>query len=79
MLVVGRPGAETDTPQDERAAVLAAKQAALTALPRDRFPNLIDSAAALTDCPDEMVYYQGGVDLFIAGVQALQQQLPPSG
>ena len=76
MLVVGRPGAETETPQVERAAVLAAKQAALTSLPRDRFPNLIDFAYALTDCPDEMSYYQGGVDLFIAGVQALQQQLP---
>jgi TetR/AcrR family tetracycline transcriptional repressor len=76
MLVSGRPGAETRTPQDERAAVLAGKQAALAGLPRDRFPHLVECAAALTDCDDEISYYQGGIELFIAGVQALQRRLP---
>ena len=78
MLVSGRPGAETRTPQDERAAVLAGKHAALAGLPRDRFPHLIECAAALTDCDDEISYYQGGIELFIAGVLALQRRLPDS-
>ena len=78
MLVSGRPGAETGTPQDERAAVLAGKQAALAGLPQDRYPHLVECAVALTDCGDEISYYQGGIDLFIGGVQALQQRLPPS-
>ncbi len=76
MLVSGRPGAETRIPQDERAAVLAGKHAALTGLPADRFPHLIECAAALTDCDDEISYYRGGIELFIAGVQALQRRLP---
>ena len=78
MLVSGRPGAETSTPQDERAAVMAGKQAALAGLPVDRFPHLVECAVALTDCGDEISYYQGGIDLFIAGVQALQQGQPDS-
>lgn len=76
MLVSGRPGAETATPQDERAALLAHKRAALAGLPADRFPHLIESADAFTHCDDEMTYYQGGIELFIAGVQALQRRLP---
>ena len=77
MLVSGRPGAETGTPKDERAAVLAGKHAALAGLPKDRFPQLVECAAALTDCDDEISYYQGGIELFIAGVQALQQRQRP--
>lgn len=76
MLVSGRPGAETATPQDERAALLAHKRSALSGLPVDRFPHLVESAAALTDCDDEMTYYQGGIELFVAGVQALQRRPP---
>ncbi|HEY5115775.1 MAG TPA: TetR family transcriptional regulator [Nakamurella sp.] len=73
MLVSGRPGAETATPQDERAAVLAGKRAALVGLPADRFPHLVECADALTDCDDEAAYYGAGIDLYLAGVTALQQ------
>ena len=76
MLVSGRPGAETTVPQDERAAVMAGKRAALAALPADRFPYLVECADAMTDCEDEIAYYAAGIDLFIAGVQALQRRLP---
>ncbi len=71
MLVSGRPGAETTTPKDERAAVLAHKRAALTGLPADRFPHLVECADALTDCDDEAAYYGAGIDLFMAGVTTL--------
>jgi hypothetical protein len=72
MLVSGRPGAETATPQDERTAVMEAKRAALLGLPADRFPHLVECADALTDCDDENAYYAAGIDLFMAGVAALQ-------
>lgn len=75
MLVSARPGAETSTPQDERAALLAHKRSALAGLSADRFPHLIESADAFTHCDDEMTYYQGGIELFIGGVQALQRRL----
>lgn len=74
MLVSGRPGAETTVPRDERDAVLAAKRAALTGLPSDRFPRLVESAGALTDCDDETAYYAAGIDLFLAGVQTLAER-----
>jgi len=71
VLVADRPGAETTVPQEDRDEVLAGKRAALLTLPADRFPNLIDCAESLTDCPDEAQYYGEGIDLYIAGVQAL--------
>ncbi len=78
MLVSGRPGAETLVPRDEREAVMAGKRAALSSLPADRFPHLVECAAALTDCADENAYYAAGIDLFMAGVSTLQhrQELP---
>lgn len=74
MLVSGRPGAETTTPKDERAAVLAHKRAALNGLPADRFPHLVECADALTDCDDEAAYYGAGIDLFMAGVTTLAER-----
>jgi AcrR family transcriptional regulator len=70
-LVSGRPGAELDTPEPERAAMTAAKRAALQDLPADQFPNLVACAQALTDCDDEELYYGSGVELYVAGVQEL--------
>lgn len=71
ILVTGRPGAEVDTPEPEREAKVLAKRAAVTALPADRFPNLIACAEALTDCEDENQYYGSGIDLYVAGVKEL--------
>ena len=77
MLVSGRPGAETLVPRDEREAVMAGKRAALNALPADRFPHLVECAAALTGCPDENAYYAAGIDLFMAGVSTLERRSIP--
>ena len=74
MLVSGRPGAETLVPRDERETVMASKRAALTSLPADRFPHLVECAAALTGCPDENAYYAAGIDLFMAGVSTLERR-----
>jgi TetR/AcrR family tetracycline transcriptional repressor len=59
---------------EERADVLAHKRAALASLPAGRFPRLVESADALTECDDEAAYYGAGVDLFMAGVTALHQR-----
>jgi TetR/AcrR family tetracycline transcriptional repressor len=52
----------------------AAKRAALTALPVDRFPHLVEAADELVDCADEAAYYRSGIDLFVAGVESLAKQ-----
>ncbi len=75
MLVVGAPGAEPDVPEQDRQQMREAKQAALAALPRDRFPHLVDCAGALTHCEDPEAYYANGIDLYLAGVQALAARL----
>jgi AcrR family transcriptional regulator len=71
MLVTQMAGAEVAVAADERDAVLRAKRAAITALPVERFPNLVACADALTGCDDEGAYYAFGVDLFMAGVERL--------
>ena len=43
---------------------------AILILPVDRYPLLIDSAAAMFDC-DPATYYADGIELFLAGVTAL--------
>ena len=71
ILVTGRPGAEVDTPEPERAAKVQAKRAAVATLSTDQFPNLIACADALTDCDDVDQYYGSGIDLYVAGVKEL--------
>lgn len=71
MLVAGHPGGDLAVPKDRRAVVQAARRTALTELPADRFPLLIEAARTLTDCADEQGYYRAGIDLFLAGVEAI--------
>jgi AcrR family transcriptional regulator len=78
ILVSGRPGAELDTPEPERAAITAAKRAALTELPPEEFPHLVECADALTDCDDEDLYYGAGIGLYVAGVKELNAHRSPS-
>ncbi len=70
MLVSIEPGVERGAPHEDWAKLLAHKTAALAALPRDRYPNLVDCASSMTDCDDKNEYYRGGVALFMAGVRA---------
>jgi TetR/AcrR family transcriptional regulator, tetracycline repressor protein len=79
MLVDGEPGRETAPTPEERDAVLAAKRAALKALPIEQFPRLHEMTDALLDCEDADGYYRFGIDTFLAGVRARQQSLTQSG
>ena len=54
------------------------KQAALAALPGDRFPHLVQCSAAMFECDDPAAYYADGIDLFLAGVGTLAGRLTAS-
>lgn len=71
MLVVGAPGAEITVPEPDRQAMRESKQAALAALPGDRFPQLVQCSAAMFECDDPQAYYADGIELFLAGVSTL--------
>ncbi|MGH3267131.1 MAG: TetR/AcrR family transcriptional regulator C-terminal domain-containing protein [Trebonia sp.] len=75
MLVTEQAGAEPGVPAEKRDAVRTAKHQAIAGLPPDRFPNLVDCAAAMTNCEDEQAYYDFGIDLFVAGVERLHATL----
>ena len=70
MLVAAEPGAERGATAEQRPDRLAAKSKALAGLPVERYPHLVECAAALVTCDDTAVYYREGLALFLAGVQA---------
>ena len=71
-LVMSEPGFDPGLSEEERAGIVRRKQAELGSLPPDRFPRLVEAAVPLTTCGSDAVFhYQFGVDLFIAGVQAM--------
>lgn len=78
MLVSVQPGVERGAPEAQWEQMIAEKTASLTALPPDRYPNLVECASALIDCDDENLYYTAGVDLFLDGVRAQVASLRPS-
>ena len=40
----------------------------------DRYPRLVAAAGPMTACDDPEFHYRFGVDLFIAGVEAMARQ-----
>ncbi len=71
MLAMSEPG--LDLPQDaaERAEALRRNQVRLAMLPPDQFPCVVRSAVQMTSCDDPDFHYRLGVDLFVAGVEAI--------
>jgi len=71
-LVMSEPGFDPALTENERAEMQWRKQVALASLPRDRYPRLVEAAVPMTSCDEGPgFHYRFGVDLFIAGVQAL--------
>jgi hypothetical protein len=71
-LVMSEPGFDPGLTEQERAELQRRKQIELASLPPDRYPRLVEAAKPMTSCSDgPEFHYQFGVDLFIAGVQAL--------
>jgi len=76
-LVMSEPGFEPDVEPglsaDERAEVQRRKQLQFAMLPVARYPRLVECAPEMTDVEPEF-HYRFGIDLFIAGVQAMARR-----
>ncbi len=70
-LVEREPGRLPGMSPDQAAECLRQNRLELEALPVDRFPRLVEYAASVPDAPDLDGYYAFGVDLMMAGVEAL--------
>jgi TetR/AcrR family tetracycline transcriptional repressor len=73
ILVMSEPsfaGFDPDLSDAARAELQRRKLVELATLPRDRYPHVVDSARDLTSSDVEF-HYRFGIDLFIAGVQAM--------
>jgi len=71
MLVMSEPGAKPGMTGEQVAEHLRRDRVRLAMLPADRYPNVVDCADALTACDDPEFHYRFGIDLFIAGVEAV--------
>ena len=50
------------------------KQIEFATLPEASYPNLVECAIPMTACDDPESHYALGVDLFLAGVEALSKR-----
>jgi TetR/AcrR family tetracycline transcriptional repressor len=64
-------GAVAAISEADRAEMQRRNRVQLALLPPDRYPRVIEAAAPLTACDDRDLHYRFGVDLFIAGVEAI--------
>jgi TetR/AcrR family transcriptional regulator, tetracycline repressor protein len=71
MLVMSEPGFEPGLSEAERIEHLRLTRVRLSLLPPDKFPRLVECAVPMTACDNPDFHYKLGVDLFVAGVQAL--------
>ena len=75
MLVMSEPAAKPGMTAEEVAEHLRRTRVRLAMLPTDRYPNVVECAGALTACDDPEFHYRFGIDLFIAGVEAVAASL----
>jgi TetR/AcrR family transcriptional regulator, tetracycline repressor protein len=71
LLVMSEPGCVPGLSQDERADLQRRERVELASLPPDRYPCLVEAAVPMTACDDPEFHYRFGIDLFIAGVEAM--------
>ncbi len=70
MLTMSEPGFHLAMTETERAEEQRKNRVRLALLPPDRYPCLVAAAGPMSACDPEF-HYRLGVDLFIAGVQAM--------
>ena len=75
MLVMSEPGWAPELSGDERAEENRRNEIYFAMLPVGKYPRLVECAAPMANCDPEF-HYRLGVDLFIAGVKAIADQLP---
>jgi TetR/AcrR family transcriptional regulator, tetracycline repressor protein len=73
MLVMSEPGFDPAMSEADRTEMLRRKQVELASLPPLRYPRLVEAALPMTACaPEDAEFHtRFGIDLFIAGVQAM--------
>ncbi len=71
MLVMSEPGYDPGLTEEERAETQRRNRVRLAVLPPDRYPCLVAAAGPMTACDDPDFHYRFGIDLFIAGVEAM--------
>jgi TetR/AcrR family transcriptional regulator, tetracycline repressor protein len=74
-LVMSEPGAEPGITEEERAEHQRRARVRMAMLPADRYPRIVECAGPLTACDDPEFHYSFGIDLFIAGVEAMAAKL----
>lgn len=74
-LVMSEPGAEPGISEEERAEHQRRARVRMAMLPADRYPRIVECAGPLTACDDPEFHYSFGIDLFIAGVEAMAAKL----
>jgi len=71
MLVMSEPGYDPGLTQQERAEAQRRNRIRLAVLPPDRYPSLVEAAGPMTACDSPDFHYRFGIDLFMAGVEAM--------
>jgi AcrR family transcriptional regulator len=60
---------------DDRTELQRRKQVVFATLPTVRYPRLVECAAPMTACDDPDFHYELGIEMFIAGVQAMADKV----
>ncbi|MCW2525398.1 MAG: TetR family transcriptional regulator [Pseudonocardiales bacterium] len=79
MLVTAEPGAENQVSAAEKEIRQGEKMAKVAQLDPARYPNVIASFSSFMVCADEDLYYDTGVELFVAGVRGLRERMVRAG
>jgi AcrR family transcriptional regulator len=74
MLVMNEPGAHPGRSAEEWDEIRRQDFVRLSLLPQARFPRVVECAAALSQCDDPEFHYRLGIDMFVAGVEAVAPQ-----
>jgi AcrR family transcriptional regulator len=78
MLVNSEPGAKPGLPPDELAEHFRRNRVRMAMLPPATYPRVVECSALLTGSDDPEFHYKFGVDLFIAGIEAMAARVNPS-
>ena len=71
MLVMGEVGFDPGVSQAEREETLRVKRIRFSTMPPDKYPRIVECAIPMTACDDPDLHYRLGINIFIAGVEAL--------
>jgi TetR/AcrR family tetracycline transcriptional repressor len=75
-LVVGEAGIVPQDPTKDRRESERRLRRHLESLPPDRYPHIIEAALPLSTCIDPESYYRFGLEMVLAGVEAMARRSP---